>query len=640
MHVILLSLPWADARYPSAALGALTAYLELHRPDWEVACEHPCLELLSWDRTAYVAISQMDFEGELVYASLLYPELEGSVERLAAYWQSLPETNLLGRYLHANGKTALQFLSELRPRLDAHIDRIVASRSWDDAVVGLTNSGSQLFANLLFAKRLKQACPGVTIVLGGPTVSAPTIGDSVLATYPFVDFIVHGEGERPLLALIDQIEAYGPGATVESSALPKGVGSRRRPVAEAGQWQIENLDELPAPNHDSFYFNTPYLPKASVPIEASRGCWWVRSDRHTCQFCNLNIQWAGYRQKSAQRISQELSELARRYNLHRFTFVDNILRVRGFDELVDELAAIPIDLSFFYEARAHITPEMILRLVEAGMRGVQFGLEGLSTTFLRRINKGTTAIMNLQVMKICAELKVNSVSNLIVDFPGATRQEVDETVSVIERFAFAYQPALVAGFELGIDSTVQRYPEEFGLTELRNHERYAQVIPPEVLATLKTYQLSWSNTPEASVTDWQPVKARVNDWVRWCRTNQVRFDYLDGGTFLNIIRQRPNAALETIRLPEDEAKVYRFCLRTRLRSEIHRRLASESLSIEKIDATLAGLAARDLIFQEGNHFLSLAKAPDPYIAMRRIRREAAEDRAARGSSARLAVVSG
>lgn len=617
MQVILLSLPWADQRYPSAGLGALSAFLKARRPDWNVICEHPFIEPLSWDPQAYVAISNMDFEGELIYASLIYQDYAGAVERIASYWETLPEDVLLGRYVRSSGKSALEILNELRPRLEAHIDRLVASRTWDGAVVGLTNSGAQLFANVLFAQRLKSVCSDVTVVFGGPTVSPPTIADSVLATYPSVDFVVHGEGELPLLALVDQIAAEGREAALASAEPPKGVGSRLRPAARAGQWQVQNIDELPTPDHDSFYRDKRFGVEAVVPIEGSRGCWWVRSDRDTCQFCNMNIQWNGYRQKSARRIAEEIAELSARYEHPRFAFVDNILRVKGFDAFVDELAALPIDLFFFYEARAHITPDMILRLVEIGLRGVQFGLEGLSTSFLRRIKKGTTTLMNLQVMKTCSELKIRSLSNLIVGFPGSTAEEVAETVAVIERFAFAYQPARVAGFELGIDSTVQLYPDEFHVSNLRNADRYGEVIPPGPMSTLRTYQLSCEHHRTA---DWKPVGNKVREWHDWYDNKRVRFEYLDGGAFLHILRRRPHQAQETINLSGDEAEIYRFCLRARQRSEIHRTL--RQLSPQRIDEVLASLVDRDLTYQEGNRFLSLALAPDPYIAMRRIRRQA------------------
>ena len=98
--------------------------------------------------------------------------------------------------------------------LDGHLDEVAARLAGEQDVIGLTTSFGQLFANLALASRLKRLDPRIVVVLGGSTVSS-RVGVSILTVYPQVDYVIQGEGEQPLLALL---EALGQGASPRSGA--------------------------------------------------------------------------------------------------------------------------------------------------------------------------------------------------------------------------------------------------------------------------------------------------------------------------------------------------------------------------------------------------------------------------------------
>lgn len=615
MKVCLLALPWHDDRLPQPAIGSLAAYLRKLEPAWEITTEYAYVDVAEQDETLYRAISASSFEGERLYAALMY---QRGVDELVAHWDAMPTGSALGDHLHdlkQHGTNARAVIERVLGMLDRHLDDLVASRDWRHTVVGLTTSFSQLFANLLLARRLEASGAGPVIVLGGATVSPAAIADSIVASYRWIDYVIRGEGELPFHALLQHLERP------DAVARPRVVVTHDQPATTI--WQVPDLDVLPAPDYDAFFARIrPGQARTYLPIEGSRGCWWDRTTknpRSTCQFCNLNVQWDGYRQRSARNVAAIMGELAARHRSTQFAFLDNIIRVRGFDDLIDEIAALGFDTRIFHEARANLRPRDLLRLYEVGLRSVQFGIEALSTSLLQRINKGTTVIMNLEVMKTCAELGVSSASNLIIDFPGSTQAEVDETVAMIDRWAWAYQPLMIAEFSLSVDSAVMRFPESFGVARIRNHDLYAAVLPPEDLARLATFQLSFDlAVPPVS---WAPVRARTEAWKRQYR--RYALWYLDGGTFMNIHRTRPDDATERIELLGDEAHVYRLCLEIRQRSELHELLANGSADrAAEIDAILAKLVRQDLLFQEGGRFLALAIAPDPTVATRRIRASA------------------
>jgi len=64
----------------------------------------------------------------------------------------------------------------------------------------------------------------------------------------------------------------------------------------------------------------------------------------------------------------------------------------------------------------------------AGMAEVQVGIEALSICLLRKINKGTTVIENLEMMRNCEASDMPTLlANLITQFPGSDEKDVEET---------------------------------------------------------------------------------------------------------------------------------------------------------------------------------------------------------------------
>src|SRR5688572_11869962 len=86
LDVLLISLPWSVYERPSAATGALHAYLRRHAPRAEVTARYEYIAVareLGLD--LYAAISKFAYElGELMYMPVLYPERRSHVVDHAA----------------------------------------------------------------------------------------------------------------------------------------------------------------------------------------------------------------------------------------------------------------------------------------------------------------------------------------------------------------------------------------------------------------------------------------------------------------------------------------------------------------------------------------------------------------------------
>ncbi|NUP09778.1 MAG: RiPP maturation radical SAM protein 1 [Polyangiaceae bacterium] len=627
--LVLVAMPWSHSSRPSAGLAALEVYCRRAQPTWSVACRSEFVEIAyALGDALYEKVARECYQvGDLLYSPFLYPEKAHEVERYFGEWLAR-ERRADGQHLPAHVDFDV-LLAVLRTHIDSVADELAGS-----TVIGLTTCFGQLFGNLALARAVKARSPETTVVLGGSSVSA-RVGPSLLAEYPFVDYVIHGEGELPLADLLGAVargERPAPGAP---GLVSRADGRKLSPFA-----QVPNLDDLPFPSYDDYAERAErYGMSWMLPLETSRGCWWDRGARtgnpkDTCYFCNLNVQWGGYREKSVQRVGAEMSALSNRYRNLQAYFIDNILRHKDAVHFAETIASLKKHFRIFYELRASIRAHEFLLLYEAGLREAQFGVEGLSTSFLRRINKGTTTAQNLHAMKLCTEFHVAHPANLILSFPGSTDEEVAETVANIESYALGFEPMNVARFHLGVGSTVDVLRHEFGITGVRNHDCYKVALPEEVYARLELAELAFDGGGSA---DWTPVEEAVQ---RWRDLHDHRFEknptralqcmdpflaYRDGDSFL-VIEDRRYGDFRSGEFTAAERDVYLFCTEPRSHDHIVRWARARGIDQAATERALQMFVADKLMFAERRSYLSLAAATSPRLAAERIRWLAVADR--------------
>jgi ribosomal peptide maturation radical SAM protein 1 len=647
MSVALVAMPWATSSRPSAALASLAPFVRAHGHEVEPVYAYLDAALAVGGPLYGYFEDRAHREGELLYAALLYPERRAAVvdfvaAALAELGDAMDDTPCPTE-IYGSLRTWRTVAGRLLRILAAHLEATAQRLAGRHQVVGMTTCFGQLCANLCLARRLKELDPALAIVLGGSSISSEA-GVTVLREYPWLDYVIQGEGELPLTALLDHlVRGESP------DTLGKGVLSRKnleRFPRGVPLWEVPNLDDLPLPDYDAFAEAANRAGLAwLLPIEGSRGCWWDRGKRtgnpkDTCYFCNLNVQWQGYREKSLERLVREVDQCTTKYSNTAIFFLDNIIRTKGVEELGERLAALNKDLVLFYELRANIHPHELLCLWEAGLEAVQFGIEALSTSLLRRIGKGTTAIKNLQAMKVCHELRIDNLANLILDFPGSTAEEVEETCRTIRDYAFAYQPLRSVYFMPSLDNTVDFMKSHFGIENPRNADHWRVGMPGDVYQRLVLMERS-AEYPHA---DWQPVPQAVAAWRRaraalrssdeGASENRHLLFYLDGGAATRVYRTDPGSGQQrcVAVLEGLERAVYMHCHEIRDEKDVVRACSDGTdAAAVRVAAVLSDLAARKLVFEERGKYLSIAPAHTPELAARRIRAAHRRDLARRSS---------
>ena len=124
------------------------------------------------------------------------------------------------------------------------------------------------------------------------------------------DWLITGEGEQPLAELICQLLGASPSKM--SSPLPDGVHAARGHASSSRLYQLPRLENLPVPDYKDYFDLIETFPPAdrffpTLPVEASRGCWW--GERKQCTFCGLNGEGMTYRSKPPDKLIDELKHL-------------------------------------------------------------------------------------------------------------------------------------------------------------------------------------------------------------------------------------------------------------------------------------------------------------------------------------------
>lgn len=612
--ILLVSTPWPLYTRPSVQLGVLKAYIASRLPDARIEAHHFYLalaEAIGYKR--YHAISERTWLAESIYAALLYPQRISQTEKL--FIREARRSPLLKK----TGLKNLAILTEKTTR--EFVDRI----NWQDvSLAGFSVSLCQLTSSLYFIKTIKHEHPDLITVIGGSSFSADS-APRILKLFPEIDAVVTGEGELPLYRFIQHLDRF----RVQED-FPEIKGIHTRLWNSAGKHkdhfsQLETLEDLPFPDYDDYFellqsFDPQKRFFPTLPVEISRGCWWIRTSTHKkssgCAFCNLNLQWSGYRSKKTSRVISEFDRLTNRYRTLSLAIVDNVLPRDTSEDIFNQLKTLKKDLRLFSEIRASTSLARLKGMRDAGMQELQVGIEALSSGLLKKLKKGTTTIQNMEIMKNCESLGLINVSNLILQFPGSEQSDVDETLKNLE-FALPYRPLKAVNFWLGLDSPVWQNHASYGIKAVFNHPNWRYLFPESFDRKLTFMIQAYRGDVGIQKKIWQPVRAAVRGWTSmYHELHRDPFpdpilSYRDGRDFLIIRQRRFGSEPMTHRLVGSSRLIYLFCRHHRPLRRICGQFSSTSE--DKIVAFLKMMVDKKLMFAENDKYLSLAVPIDKTV---------------------------
>jgi ribosomal peptide maturation radical SAM protein 1 len=552
-----------------------------------------------YDRIASGSGVTTDLVGEWIFSSVEFAAGERAVQRYL--------DEVLGAHAReAFVEDVLEARTAVPAFLDAALDEILCAKP---KVVGFTSSFAQHLSSLALARRVKAARPDIFIVFGGANCEGE-MGVELVRQFPFVDAVLSGEGD---IAIRELVTCHLAGKSVDDvlGAYTRTnidrFGDGRYPNAAV----IRHLDDLPYPDFTDFFAQLQHLSKEHgeprLLFEASRGCWW--GEKRHCTFCGLNGATMAFRSKSPDRAFAELTHLRQAYGVSTVMAVDNILDHTYFKTFLPRLAASDLDVELWVEVKANLRREQVALLKEAGASVIQPGIESLSTSVLALMNKGVTALQNVQLLKWCKEYGLTPVWNLLWGFPGEDAAAYRDMARMIPLLSHLTPPDAAGTIRLDRFSPYFDDPKRYGITNVQPYPGYRHVYDASDAALARlAYYFTFDYVQSSEVGEYsREVADGVAAWRGAHEHSQLVF--LDGTYAMVVIDLRPCAEVPVTLLSGVQRWLYRACDAIQSAGQLCDRMDRESsfpLTPEEIHGQLAALTKTGLMLREGDRYLSLA----------------------------------
>lgn len=292
-------------------------------------------------------------------------------------------------------------------------------------VVGMTASTLTYKSALKIAKIAKELHPDCVTAIGGPHVTF--WDDRALLECPELDAVVRREGENTFLELVQRIENNKDYSDVVGTTCRKNGEIIRNPDRP----YIEDLDSLPFPARHLWPMDKLRETEDVLYLATSRGCvYW-------CEFCTtVRMHGRKYRIRSPKSVVDELEFLHKTYNVVNFTFCDDAFTVdqTRTEELCKDIVSRGLKIKWNCGTRVDmLTKELLVKMKEAGCISVWFGVESGSQQVLDAMKKGITPELTVKVFGWVREVGLKPVPNVILGFPGETKESAWKTIKFVEK---------------------------------------------------------------------------------------------------------------------------------------------------------------------------------------------------------------
>jgi anaerobic magnesium-protoporphyrin IX monomethyl ester cyclase len=335
-------------------------------------------------------------------------------------------------------RVAIADLILVQSSVRATVVRLVTELQPD--VVGLSVMTFQRATALSIARLVRSLRPAARIVVGGYD---PSLATDPYEACPDIDFIVRGEGEHTLCALLRVLESGGELHSVAGLSHRSSGGfahNAARPVIPLAS------EALRLPNRDARVLGGyTMLGRTIDVVETSRGC------TFDCSFCSIiEMRGRNFHPYPIDRVLADIAD-ARAHGAEAIFLVDDniTLDVERFGRLCEAIVDAGFeDTDYTVQAMtaplAHHGAELAPLMRRAGFRYVFLGIENVlddDLAFLRaraknaRREKGrTVGNASIEAIEHLHRHGMYVVGGLIVGSPNDTRESIETNLEFASRY--------------------------------------------------------------------------------------------------------------------------------------------------------------------------------------------------------------
>ena len=379
-------------------------------------------------------------------------------------------------------------------------------------VVGFSTYVWNAQISLEAARRLRRRNPDQLIIFGGPQV--PDHAEAFLRANPFIDLVVHNEGERTFVDLLNRLPARDWTGVRGISYLADGQFVRPPPVE-----RMRDLEELPSP----FLNGTFNALIESNPGEQWIGLWETnRGCPFQCTFCDWGSATAGKVTKfEFDRLHGELKWFADRSIKYIFVCDANFGIQKRDVEIAQAVAEVRDRTGFPHGFSVQNTKNATERayqtqkiLADAKLnKGVALSMQSLDPLTLKNIKRDNISLETyFELARRFTADKVETYSDLILGLPGETyesfRNGVDKLIRLGQHNRIQFNNlTILPNAEMGNPEYLKKFEMVTVQSEIINIHGTREELPDDVPEIQDLVIATYSLPPE----DWR--RTRVFAWM-------------------------------------------------------------------------------------------------------------------------------
>lgn len=277
--------------------------------------------------------------------------------------------------------------------------------------------------NLQLAEKIKSLYPDCIIIFGGHHVSP---GDRMIEEYPFVDYLLHGEGEiifRRLLRSVLGLE--------KAEDIP-GISMRTEKGIITNPEMISSECNFPSPYLEG-YFDKIIEENPDIEfmglIETSRGC------PNSCAYCDWSNMKSKIRKFPMERILGEIEWMSKNRICVLGSADSNFGLFERDEEITDKIVEEKLKTGHPLRFQTSYAKNSTKRVFDIGMkleradmnRGITLSFQSMNKAVLKNIGRENISTEYYsELMRLYNEAGVATYTELILGLPGETYESLTD----------------------------------------------------------------------------------------------------------------------------------------------------------------------------------------------------------------------
>ena len=298
-----------------------------------------------------------------------------------------------------------------------------------------------MYAALRIAQTIKSNYPNIKIGLGGGYVNTELRELTDPRIFDYVDYITLDSGERPLLALIENLNGKRSAERLVRTFI-RNAGNEVRYI----NWQEPDIpfedvgtatwDGLPLDSYLSLLdmlnpMHRLWSDGRWNKLTVAHGCYWKK-----CSFCDVSLDYISrYETASASLLVDRIEAIIAETGQTGFHFVDEAAPPKILKALAEELIRRKVMISWWGNIRFEktFTPELCELLAQSGCIAMSGGLEVASDRLLDLMKKGVSVEQVAKVTKGFSDSGILVHAYLMYGFPTQTVQETVDSLEYVRQ---------------------------------------------------------------------------------------------------------------------------------------------------------------------------------------------------------------